>query len=248
MLTRSLPALASLILIASPTALFADQRFTKIEKFDYPLANGGSFRVTNANGRLAISSWDQNTVSITATKTASTQAELDAIQIDIKQQTDSVEVKTIFTSEQPREGGVSYEVKLPRGVDKVIAETANGAISVENVAGDLTIKSRNGAIQATNLKSPFSIETTNGAIQAVCSDLVGDASLQTTNGQISVMLPSSSDVQIKANTAVGRISSNFPATKVSRDVVGESLEAKLAAGKHQLSAKTLNGSIHLETR
>jgi hypothetical protein len=218
------------------------------ENFNYPLTSGGKFSIDDANGTITITSSNRNAVEITATKHADTQTDLDAIRIDIKQAGDGIEVRTVYSSPGPRNGGVSYQVVVPKDLGYLIANTANGSISVENVGGEVSLKSENGAITATNLRGGFSLSTTNGSINAVCADLAGDGHLHTTNGAITLELPRSADLVVHADTTVGRIDSNLPASTVNKGVVGETLEAKLGAGSHRLEARTTNGSIRLEAR
>jgi len=243
------PVFALLIttLLSFPLALLA-QEIVQTQKFNYPLASGGKFKIDDANGAIAIRCSDGNEVEITATKHAHTQADLDAIRIDIKQGTGTIEVHTIYPSSGPHTGGVSYQVVVPKDLGNLEANTANGSITAENVSGNVSMKSENGAITATSLKGSFSLSTTNGSINADCIDLVGDGLLQTTNGSIGLALPRSADALIDASTTVGRINSNLSANKINKGAVGETLEARLGAGSHRLEAKTTNGSIRLEAR
>ena len=244
---RPVFALLLLTLLSFPVALLASG-VVQTQKFNYPLASGGKFTVEDANGTIAISCWDRNEVEIAATKHADSQADLNAIQIDVKQGNDKIEVHTLYSSPGPHNGGVSYQIVVPKDLGNVAADTTNGSISVENVGGEVSMKSENGAITATGLKGSFSLSTTNGSINANCTDLAGEGRLHTTNGSITLELPRSADALIDADTTVGRISSNLPTNKTNKGVVGETLEAKLRAGSHHLEAKTMNGSIRLEAR
>jgi DUF4097 and DUF4098 domain-containing protein YvlB len=246
MSNRPLFTLLVLTLLSFPMALLAG--VVQTENFTYPSTSGGKFSIEDANGTIAITSSDRSQVEITATKHADTQADLDAIRIDIKQAGDQIEVRTVYPSQGQHNGGVSYQVAVPKDLGNLSANTANGSISAENVGGEVSLKSENGAITATNLKGAFSLATTNGSINAICMDLAGDGRLHTTNGSITLELLRSADAVIDAGTTVGRIDSNLPASKVNKGVVGETLEAKLGAGAHHLEAKTTNGSIHLEAR
>jgi len=236
-----------LALLSFPSALLAE-RVVKTEKFTYPLTSGGKFAVDDTNGTIAITCWDRKEVEITATKHAESQADLDAIRIDVKQGNDKTEVHTVYSSPVPHNAGVSSQIVVPKDLGNLAAYTANGNISVENVSGQVSMKSENGAITATSLKGSFSLSTTNGSINADCTDLAGEAHLHTTNGSITLALPRTADALIDAATTVGQISSNLPANKINKGVVGQTLEAKLGAGSHRLEAKTTNGSIRLEAR
>ena len=247
MSNRPASMLLFLSLLALPLPLLAGG-VVKTENFTYPLTSAGKFSVEEPNGTIAISSWERNEVAIVATKQAENQADLDAIRIDIKQGSDLVEVRTVYSSPGPHNGSVAYQIVVPKDIAKLVAKTANGSVSTENVSGNVALKSENGAITATNLKGSFSLDTTNGSITAVCASLAGDAHLRSTNGSITLVLPRSADALIDAGTTVGRISSDLPASKSSKGIVGETLEARLGAGAHRLEAKTTNGSIRLETR
>ena len=244
---RPASVLLFLSLITLPLSLLAGG-IIHTENFTYPLTSAGKFIIEEANGTITISTSDRNEVGIIATKQAESQADLDAIRIDIKQESDSIEVRTVYSSPGPHNGSVAYQIVVPKNIANLIAKTANGSVSTENVGGNVTLRSENGSITATNLKGSFSLYTTNGSIKAVCAELTGDAQLRSTNGSITLVLPRSADALIDAGTTVGRISSDLPGNKSSRGIVGETLEAKLGAGAHHLEAKTTNGSIRLETR
>jgi hypothetical protein len=79
---RPIFALLIMTLLSFPVALLA-QEVVQTEKFNYSLASSGKFAIDDANGTIAIRSSDRNEVEITATKHADSQADLDAIRIDI---------------------------------------------------------------------------------------------------------------------------------------------------------------------
>ncbi|MBV8276691.1 MAG: hypothetical protein JO170_15730, partial [Verrucomicrobia bacterium] len=91
MRNRPLFTLLLLTLLSSPSALLAGG-VVQTDKFTYPLAGSSKLTVDDVNGTIAITCWDRNEVEITATKHAESQADLDAIRIDIKQGNDKVEI------------------------------------------------------------------------------------------------------------------------------------------------------------
>ena len=101
---RPIFALLIMTLLSFPVALLA-QEVVHTQRFNYPLASGGKFTIDDANGTIAIRCWDHNEVQITATKHAESQADLDAIRIDIKQGTGTIEVHTLYPSPGPHNGG-----------------------------------------------------------------------------------------------------------------------------------------------
>ncbi|MBV9873487.1 MAG: DUF4097 family beta strand repeat protein, partial [Verrucomicrobia bacterium] len=185
---RPVFALLIMTLLGFPVALLA-QEVVQTQRFSYPVAGGGRFTIDDANGTIAIRCSDRNEVEITARKHGNAQADLDAIRIDIKQGNGTIEVHTIYPSQGPHTGEVSYQVVLPKDLSNLEANTANGSISAQNVSGSVSMKSENGAITANSLRGPFSLSTTNGSINADCTDLAGDGLLHTKNGSITLALP-----------------------------------------------------------
>jgi hypothetical protein len=97
---RSASVLLFLSLFTLPLTLLAGG-VIHTENFTYPLTSAGKFIVEDANGTITIGSWDRNEVGIIATKQAESQADLDAIRIDIKPESDSIEVRTVYSSPGP---------------------------------------------------------------------------------------------------------------------------------------------------
>ncbi len=84
---RPASMLLFLSLITLPLTLLAGG-VIHTENFTYPLSTAGKFIIEEANGTITITSSDRNEVGIIATKQDESQADLDAIRIDIKQESD----------------------------------------------------------------------------------------------------------------------------------------------------------------
>jgi hypothetical protein len=94
---RPIFALLIMTLLSFPVALLA-QEVVQTQKFNYPPASSSKFTIDDTNGTIAIRCSDRNEVEITATKHPDSQADLDAIHIDIKQGTGTIEVQTVYSS------------------------------------------------------------------------------------------------------------------------------------------------------
>src|SRR5260370_28086294 len=136
---RPASVLLFLSLITFPLTLLAGGVIHP-KNFTFPLTSAGKFIVEEANGTITISSSDRNEVGIIATKRAESQAGLDAIRIDIKQESDSIEVRTVYSSPGLHNRSVAYHIVVPKNIGKLMTNTANGTVSPKNVGGKLNLR------------------------------------------------------------------------------------------------------------
>ena len=118
---------------------------TKTEHLDFP-ANG-LLKVDSPTGELTIEAWDQPGVEVTATRSAKTQAELDAIVIKSERKGDELDVTTTWPRHlfQFRQFDLEYRIKVPRDARLSIRQSG-GEVHIDGVAGDVYAKVFDGEI------------------------------------------------------------------------------------------------------
>ena len=102
-------------------------------------------------------------------------------------------------SDVRRYSGVSFDVAVPTET-RVDAETSNGAMTIEAVAGRLTLDTSNGAIRVRDVVGEVVADTSNGAIEV--ERVQGVLRLDTSNGSIEIR---DAAATIDADTSNGRI-------------------------------------------
>lgn len=143
-------------------------------------------------------------------------------------------------------------VKL-NAIDGVVkAETTNGSITADDLRGGIEAESTNGSVRI-NLASVMDagairLETTNGAIELTAAKLAGNPiHCDTTNGSITLRLPTDVKAQVKGRTSNSRIHSDF-------DIAGEfdskrrSVDGTINGGGPLIELSTSNGAIRIEKR
>jgi DUF4097 and DUF4098 domain-containing protein YvlB len=144
---------------------------------------------------------------------------------------------------------VHFLVKVPRGVN-FHPETVNGGIQAEDLDGDVRATTVNGSIQVATA-GRVEAETVNGSIRASAgrADWSSAAAFKTVNGSITLTLPTSLAVNIKAETVNGSIETDFPLTmKGAIKMDGgqmRHLSGTIGGGGPELELETVNGSIRL---
>jgi DUF4097 and DUF4098 domain-containing protein YvlB len=157
-----------------------------------------------------------------------------------------------------------------RGIEgRVRADTSNGPIVVKNVRGDLELDTSNGAIDVaasgdkfircttsngevrmTAVRGNSHIRTSNGRIQLQIVELPAAPSIEarSSNGGVTVEVPSSASGRLTMNTGNGRLSTDFEDASV-RDLQTSrrSLSATLNGGGGTIDLVSSNGSVTFRT-
>jgi len=236
------------------------------EKFDktYETRPGSALSLTNVNGRITIKAWDQPRIQVHAEKYVDgfdsdvAKRAMAALQIDVKQTGTGLAIET----RQPKSGdggglfdwltgnhvnaGVTYELTIPRSMNLAV-ENTNGSIHVAEVGGKLDVGTTNGRIEVTRCSGSVNAETTNGAIRVELVQVTPGAAMrfETTNGGITLSVPSTIAASVDAGTTNGSVSSDVPITTNSYGK--HSLRGTMNGGGPSIRLNTTNGSIRIQS-
>lgn len=225
---------------------------------------GADVVLSNVNGRITISSWDQSRVHVIARK------EVEGDSDEVKQV-----MKELVVEMQPRAGGlvvtthhpkrsegpsgifdwllgnhidanVEYEVTVPRSMNVEVSNT-NGGIHLNGITGKLELETTNGKIEVARCGGSLDASTTNGSIHAELVNVAKGQPLhfETTNGRIEVVVPADLAADVDADTTNGAISSDLPVntTHFGRN----SLRGTINGGGTPLRLRTTNGGIAIRS-
>jgi hypothetical protein len=106
---------------------------------------------------------------------------------------------------------VSYEIFVPQTQDLKIT-TANGPISVWDVAGRLALGARNGPLDLNRVAGDVTVKTRNGAVRLTLAGANWQGrhlDLETRSGDVAVSVPANFQARIQAETVNGGIQSDF---------------------------------------
>lgn len=129
-------------------------------------------------------------------------------------------------------------------------DTSNGPITASGVQGAFAATTSNGPIDATieslDANRPVRLRTSNGPLRVRISALRGnDVIAQTSNGPVTVVLPSGVNAKLRASTSNSSIQSDFdlsgPITQSKTR-----LEGNIGSGGPLLDLSTSNGSIRVQ--
>jgi hypothetical protein len=219
--------------------------------------------VTNINGKVEITGWNETNVSVNAVKRSSFgKEELDKIEINVTSFGKYLDIVTKYTGLTTIQGGVDITIKVPRTINIQSVRTSNGEIQISDVKGDLKTLSSNGAIVIENVDGYVSAETSNGrvevkgttgikrirtsngAIIAEIADLNDNASINTSNAAVTVYLNPALNATIEMITSNGKVT--VEGVSLNVELLEEThVVGSLGSGGRRLDIHTSNANIQL---
>jgi len=242
----------------------------RLTDFTVPIPESGECVISCQNGQVQCKAGDVSEIQVKAVITARAGTTERAEELVERITIDRTEIDGVarITANIPTgvNGSVSMAVTVPSdtklnirtsngrievtGVsNRTIAHTSNGAIRLDDCAGDIDATSSNGKITIQgDLLNNVQARTSNGAIRIKGSLAEGDHHVRTSNGAIRVNV-TGPPITVTAKTSNAKIRANGRKIKNGQTVtlgVESSSEESSDEGVARLSLKTSNGSIEVE--
>jgi hypothetical protein len=233
--------------------------------YSYDLQPGGRVSIDNSNGAVEVSGSDLNRVEIDGEKYASSDAMLKEVRIDIRNQPDLVEIRTVRPSNSGffSNNGARYTIRLPRAAKIERIATSNGRIDIRDLDAGARLRTSNGRIHAERIRGGVEAQTSNGRIELsqVEGAITGKTSngpisiamnlapkdnirAETSNGSITVRLPRDASARVEASTSNSGVTSDFDLTGHVR-MDSNHISGEIGKGGPMLDLHTSNGHISL---
>lgn len=234
-----------------PSAHWAKDEFQQDFNQTLPLTAHGRLSLDNVNGKIEISSWDQDGVTIQAVKRGKSKDSVEELEIQVEAASDQVTIHTKQTASwfgwKKDSAKVDYVIRVPPYAQLANISSVNGPINIHNVSGNIEASTVNGQVQVQDAAGDLKLATVNGQIEAELVALGGGqtVALSAVNGQVEATLPADADATVTANTVNGSLSSEFSALVVKKVFpVSSNLKGTLGNGSAHVKATTVNGSVH----
>jgi DUF4097 and DUF4098 domain-containing protein YvlB len=214
----------SLFLFGRSNPYKLEESFTK----SIPFNSNGKVEIESANGKIFIEGWDKDEVYIEAKKMVEAEScdkakeIMQEIEIVVEHQDDAIRIHArlpkdnkgnfldwIFGNDVSY--SVSYTLHVPASTN-IDASSTNGELYISQVEGNLRFSTTNGGIRGENLSGNVNAHTTNGSLKIEIEKVFREKEMEftTTNGSITVSLPSDINCNIKAETTNGSTRTDFP--------------------------------------
>jgi len=235
-------------------------RFTAQETRTFTVSGAPRVSITTFDGRVTVHGWDKSEVTYTATKHSNQEENLKQILIEAQQQGQTITVNA--KNDEQESGSVDLDVYVPRQ-STLHVSSGDGALNLEGVSGQITLRSGDGPIQVANGGGQLEVNTGDGRIQVIKFDGQVDArtgdgeialdgnfnalSARTGDGPITLVVPAGSSFTIETNVPDEISNEGFivaedvtPSPRVKRWRIG--------AGGKVFVLKTGEGKILLRPR
>jgi hypothetical protein len=254
--------LLSATLLLATVAGAAELTETIDKTFD--VRAGANVVLTNVNGRITISSWDQPRVRVIARKEVSgdrdeVKSALQELRVEMTPRAGGLVVTTHYPKQSEGIGSifswlagdhidaeVRYDVTVPRTMNVDVTNT-NGGIKLSDVSGVLELDTTNGKIEVERAGGSLDASTTNGSIHAELLRVAKGQPLhfETTNGRIELAVPANLGLDVDAATTNGSISTDLPVATTRTS--SNSLRGTINGGGMVVRLRTTNGGIAIRT-
>jgi hypothetical protein len=149
---------------------------------------------------------------------------------------------------------IPYTIRVPQKAAILYEQTnwGQGDVTVQNVEGDLEIRTKNGGISLLNVTGPVVANTTNGEVKVVYTSLNQSkpTAISTISGAIDVTLPASAKSNLKLSSISGEMYTDFDLGLNKKDGMtrmggGHSINGTTNGGGVDLQLKTISSDIYI---
>jgi len=230
----------------------ANTDFSAAESFSFEIAvkNQTRLNLNAINGPIdVIGVPGATTAKIFGERRVESESEADAkahlkdLEVRVTDRQDEISVQTLQPdNSHGRNYKVVYHLRLPN-TWKFNVDHVNGAVTIDSLKNDLSVKLVNGSVQLREIFGSVSAELVNGQLTGKLGlPLQGTCRITTVNGQILLTIPKSTTAEFSAAMTNGDI--NLSNLSLNNSVsTPKSLRGKLGGGQGTISLSTVNGNI-----
>jgi len=200
------------------------------------------------NGGVTVKGWDRGDVLIRAQIQTSAETDSEARgmvpQIRFASGAGQIHAEGPNT-DKTHNWSVSYEIFVPRQSD-VDAKAHNGGIHFADLRGNISFHAVNGGVVLERLAGEVHGNTTNGGLTIT---LAGDRwdgrglDVATTNGGVTMAVPSNYSAHFETSTVNGNVKTDFPVTIQGR--LDRNVSFASGSGGVTIRAVTTNGGVKI---
>ncbi|RFP64664.1 hypothetical protein D0N36_12950 [Hymenobacter lapidiphilus] len=199
------------------------------------------------NGGITVRAWAGTNVRVRAriTGKAATAETARALAAAVRLSTTNHTLRAALANGSVEGWAVSYELLVPAQTNLVLT-AVNGALTLENVRGQLRLTTTNGPLVLRGVSGDVRAQTTNGRIDLSLSGETWTGpglEVNTVNGDISWELPAEYTATVLARTTRGRVAAELNTKRLN--LLPHNLAATLGKGGVQLKASTVNGNVRV---
>ena len=200
------------------------------------------------NGGISVKGADRSDILVRSKVQAYRDDEADSRRVaaEVHVETAGGRIRASGPSMEHHGWSVSYEIFVPVKTDLEL-RTHNGGISILGVQGHLQFEAVNGGVHLERLAGTVEGHTTNGGVHLELAQDHWDGDrcdVSTTNGGVTIRIPSNYSAHLETGTVNGGVRVDFPVTVQGE--INKNIAVDLGSGGRLVRATTTNGGVRVE--
>ncbi len=191
-----------------------------------------------ANGRIEVKAWKNQEVVLTEIQPSN------KVGIETEQAGDRIDViaNVLDASAQPSEIEASFQLSVPEQTELRL-KTQTGLIYVEQVVGDMELRSVAGDVHLKEVSGYIVVRTTGGSL--VCTQCSGKLDFQSISGNAQILQPALNNVTLRTTSGNILFDGDFIRTGIYTMSSGKgNVEVRFSGNdSFDLLAQTTRGSV-----
>ena len=204
--------------------------------------------VSNAAGDLALRGDDRSAVQVRGEKLASGEDDLDTISLEESRDGDAVDL-SVEKEDNPLlfrlgpDPELDLDVTVPDFLRAVDVETTNNDLEIRDVRTPVSASTTNGRLTVAGAPSVRHLSARNGAAEIDLDALDRSATVEVTNGAVSLTLSRSIDATVVARATNGDVDVEGASDLVESR--SDPIRATFGDGTHRLDVSVRNGGAEI---
>jgi len=182
----SLAVLLVLVVFLSGCIFRWGEKIYEYTDAEYEADENTILEVTNVNGLVNITGWNEDTVSLRVVKSVNKiygEDEFEKVEVNVNKIGNKISIETVYLENTPHVA-VFMDIKVPMYVTVGSVQTINGGVYLLNLKGDVKIDVKNGYITVCGVDGYVEAKTANGPVKV--EDTTGVSDVTTLNGVVHV--------------------------------------------------------------
>lgn len=237
------------------------------QEFHKQYSAGGTVIVHNVSGDVIVKGYDGGQIIVDGFASGTDRG---MVSVEDLSQGDRIELRARYPRNCECDASIKFEIKVPRSARCTIGplSTASGDINVEDLTGQVSIKSASGNVTVRRVVGqlnastasgdvdveqvigPISARSSSGNVTGKLDQLDGSGELvfTTASGDVKVDVPRSLGAEVEIHTISGSLNTDFPLEiTVPRYGPSRSARGKLGDGSHTMRISSASGNVTLSS-
>jgi DUF4097 and DUF4098 domain-containing protein YvlB len=219
--------------------------YSERTEFTFDLGAAPYLELDSFAGNVTVRAGEGNTVRVTATKNASRESDLDAIEITWDEQEGGLRVEAKAGERLASNRWVEFDITMPAGA-RLDLKSGAGNVNIHDVEGELRAQTGAGNIAVRGARAPVDLDTGAGNINYEGTPQ-SDCTFETGAGNITLRLSEDADVEVDLDSGIGEVTvRDF---EVQGSVTRGEVKGVIGAGmRGRIKASTGAGNINVSRR